>query len=45
MRICSPQRVRSAQHTPTGRERAFPPAQMGFGGYKPTQIVWAFCVA
>ena len=31
LRICSPQRVRSAQHTPTGRERAFPPAQMGFG--------------
>lgn len=21
-----------------------PPAQRGFGGYKPTQIVWAFCV-
>nr|DAK10048.1 MAG TPA: hypothetical protein [Caudoviricetes sp.] len=23
--------MRSAQHTPTGRERAFPPAQRGFG--------------
>nr|DAK95276.1 MAG TPA: hypothetical protein [Caudoviricetes sp.] len=23
LRSCSPQRVRSAQHTPTGRERAF----------------------
>ena len=22
----------------------FPPALRGFGGYKPTQIVWAFCV-
>lgn len=22
----------------------FPPAQRGLGGYKPTQIVWAFCV-
>nr|DAE74802.1 MAG TPA: hypothetical protein [Caudoviricetes sp.] len=45
MRICSPQRVRPAQHKPVGRERAFPPAQRGFGGYKPTQIVWAFCFA
>lgn len=44
LRVANPQRVRSAQHTPTGRECAFPPAQMGFGGYKPTQIVWAFCV-
>ena len=23
----------------------FPQAQRGFGGYKPTQIVWAFCFA
>lgn len=45
LRICYPQRVRPAQHKPVGRERAFPPAQRGFGGIKPTQIVWAFCVA
>nr|DAK01064.1 MAG TPA: hypothetical protein [Caudoviricetes sp.] len=32
LRICSPQRVRPAQHKPVGRERASPPAQRGFGG-------------